>query len=405
LKKLIGTAIGIAFKIGLHRDGSDMGLPPFQIEMRRRLWWQIYILDTSFAEEHGTDPRILESWFDTRPSLNVNDASLDPDMQESPHSTSEKTEMLFVSTKIKASQFARQTIFSDQFCSENNDPILSPSEKCTAVDRFRANIEHELSDCDQKIALVYFTTSYNCLTLLKLKLNISKPRVRQDRAFLMHEDFRKICTEILQQAGILRRHEKGRQWLWTFQTSLEWEALTYLLINLSLVPKGEGLGSAWKAVDEIYNCWRADKHFHGHHWDNVEDLRSKALTARELIRVNPAQWIPPDEGRLADPQPFTQTLATPKRHGEANKRSSGDEGRAPKRRSELPITQLGYQEQLSRMWTLGNTAVATPAADWSSHTIVSSETMDTPSSGTGCQWSATLFERYFQVLGSEHMSL
>ena len=373
--------------------------------MRRRLWWQIYVADTYTAEELGTSPRILQSWFDTKLPLNVNDASLDPDMRKSPESTSERTEMLFVLMKIKTSKIARQIIFSDQFCSENDDPILSALEKCTAIDLFREKMEAQLSDFDQNIALVHFTTSYNRLTLAKLKLVVSKPRIRQDQSFLMHVNFRRICTEILYQAGTLRRYRKGRQWLWTFQTSLEWEALTYLLINLSLAPKGEGLESAWKAVDEIYNCWRTDDYSHGHHWDNVEDLRSKALQARDMVRVNPSQWISLDEGRLGETQ-TTQSPLTSKRQGEANHCFDEEERRrSHKRRSELPIVQLEPQEQLSRTWALANTAAAAPTAvDCPSHTVTSSEPTETPSSGTGCQWSVALFERYFQVLGSEQMS-
>jgi hypothetical protein len=266
MKKLIGIAIGIAFKIGLHRDGTNLRLPPFQIEMRRRLWWQIYILDTSIAEECGESPRILKSWFDTKLPLNVNDASLDPDMRELPESTSEKTEMLFILMRIKAAKCARRTVFPDQFCSENNDPILSTSQKCAAIDLFMDEMEEQLSGYDHNLALVYFTTSYNRLIQAKLKLAVSKPRVRQEQGFLVTVGFRKICTEILHQAAILRRYEKGRQWLWTFQTSHEWEALTYLLINLSLAPQGEGLDSAWKALDEIYNHWRIDGISRGHHW-------------------------------------------------------------------------------------------------------------------------------------------
>jgi hypothetical protein len=401
MRKLIGIAIGIAFKIGLHRDGTELGLSPFQIEMRRRLWWQIYIIDIYTAEEYGTNPRILESWFDTKLPLNVNDASLDPDMRESPQTTYEKTEMLFVLMKIESSKFARRTIFSDQFCLENNNPVLSASQKCTAIDLFKEQSENQLSIHDQNLALVYFTTSYNRLALAKLKLTVSKPQLRQDQSVLMHVGFRKICTEILHQAATLRKYKKGRQWLWTFQTSLEWEALTYLLINLSLAPKGEGLDSAWIAADDIYNCWRTDDSSRGHHWDNVDDLRSKALRARDMLRKIPAQWRSPDERNPEDPLPITQPSSKTKRQGEVNLVS--DEERATKSRSEP--SQPGPQEQLTRMWDLANAAVSVPpAVPRSSHTVASSQPTDTPSSGTGCQWSASLFEHYFQVLGSEHMS-
>src|SRR5271170_1556480 len=38
---LSGLAIHLAQALGIHRDGSNFGLDPFETEMRRRLWWHI----------------------------------------------------------------------------------------------------------------------------------------------------------------------------------------------------------------------------------------------------------------------------------------------------------------------------------------------------------------------------
>lgn len=36
---LTGLALRISQSLGLHRDGTQFGLSPFDTEMRRRLWW------------------------------------------------------------------------------------------------------------------------------------------------------------------------------------------------------------------------------------------------------------------------------------------------------------------------------------------------------------------------------
>ena len=41
---LTGLAIRIANSQGIHRDSAQFGLNPFDVEMRRRLWWQICTL-------------------------------------------------------------------------------------------------------------------------------------------------------------------------------------------------------------------------------------------------------------------------------------------------------------------------------------------------------------------------
>jgi hypothetical protein len=63
---LTGLVVRIAQTLGIHRDGSHFNLPPFEIEMRRRLWWQVCILDQRASEDHGCDPTIVEAQFDTR---------------------------------------------------------------------------------------------------------------------------------------------------------------------------------------------------------------------------------------------------------------------------------------------------------------------------------------------------
>jgi hypothetical protein len=127
-------------------------MTPFQVEMRRRLWWQIYILDIRTAEDHGVDPRILDSWFDTRLPSNLNDANLDFEMQEPPPTTQGRTEMLFTLLRLEISNFSRRVVFSNQFCSDNNYPILSASQKCKAIDLFKERVEMKyLSHCDKGI--------------------------------------------------------------------------------------------------------------------------------------------------------------------------------------------------------------------------------------------------------------
>lgn len=51
-----GLAIRLAQSLGMHRDGSALGLSPFDAEMRRRLWWGICILDTPASEDHSCSP-------------------------------------------------------------------------------------------------------------------------------------------------------------------------------------------------------------------------------------------------------------------------------------------------------------------------------------------------------------
>ena len=52
---LTGVAVRIAQRMGLHRDGEDLGgLKPYEVEMRRRVFWQLLPLDGLAAQLSGT---------------------------------------------------------------------------------------------------------------------------------------------------------------------------------------------------------------------------------------------------------------------------------------------------------------------------------------------------------------
>lgn len=51
--KLSGLAIRLAQNFGLHREDSFRGLTKFEMEMRRRLWWQLATMDPPSAEDYS----------------------------------------------------------------------------------------------------------------------------------------------------------------------------------------------------------------------------------------------------------------------------------------------------------------------------------------------------------------
>jgi hypothetical protein len=75
---LLGQALRIAQRLGIHRDGSIFNLPPWQVELRRRLWYHILLLDLWCSENCGVESMIsLGYQDDVPPPQNSDDASWD----------------------------------------------------------------------------------------------------------------------------------------------------------------------------------------------------------------------------------------------------------------------------------------------------------------------------------------
>lgn len=62
--------------LGVHRDGSNFGLRPIEIEVRRRIWAQICVLDVRFAEKLCREPTIDMDSYDSALPLSICDTDL-----------------------------------------------------------------------------------------------------------------------------------------------------------------------------------------------------------------------------------------------------------------------------------------------------------------------------------------
>jgi hypothetical protein len=69
----MGMAIRNAEKLGLHRDGSVLGLTPVEIENRRHIWWQIQHVDLALAVRIGLTPMTLTAGWDVKMPSNIED--------------------------------------------------------------------------------------------------------------------------------------------------------------------------------------------------------------------------------------------------------------------------------------------------------------------------------------------
>jgi hypothetical protein len=272
----------MALKMGLNKDGVALGLPPFEVEMRRRLWWQLLILDIRAAEDHRSEPCILESSFNTRLPSNVPDANLHPHMSHHPVCGQSRTEMLFSLVRFEVSYFARQMVFSEGFSKSNAYLHLSAPQKREAIDLFKERIEKQyLSECDDNIPLDKVTVKSTRLIIAKLNLMVDDPTPMENLSLQKRIETRQNWIEVLREAENLRQLKCGRQWLWLFQTYIEWDALTELLLELRTEPVVGDEGQGWNTASVIYGYWKnVATTRHDKRWKEIEKLWQEVLILR-----------------------------------------------------------------------------------------------------------------------------
>ncbi|KAJ9609848.1 hypothetical protein H2200_006177 [Cladophialophora chaetospira] len=74
---LLSVALAMARRMGLNHDGTHFALSPWQIELRRRLWHHLVLLDAWCVENHGVQPLIRSGDYDTSLPLNQDDSAWD----------------------------------------------------------------------------------------------------------------------------------------------------------------------------------------------------------------------------------------------------------------------------------------------------------------------------------------
>ena len=180
---LTGLVVRISQTLGIHRDGSHFNLSPFEIEMRRRLWWQVCILDARASEDHGCDPTIVEAQFDTQMPLNVNDADLDPDMKEFPESQVGFTEMTFCIIRFEVANIFRRILYippGPNRCSSYFANLSIPEKEKWISECHQRLEEKYLKNCDMTVPLYWVTATISRLIMSKMWLVVYHPHQRRD---------------------------------------------------------------------------------------------------------------------------------------------------------------------------------------------------------------------------------
>ncbi|KAI7777976.1 hypothetical protein LA080_002888 [Diaporthe eres] len=149
--KLSGLAIRLAQNFGLQGEDSFRGLTKFEMEMRRRLWWQLATMDAPSAEDYSGEYNLLEmSSFDTRPPQNLDDEQLKPAMAEYPPEAKGITEMTFTLASCQIATMYRCIADSRRTCGNTSKGYggLTPQERADWIEACESNFsERYLKDC------------------------------------------------------------------------------------------------------------------------------------------------------------------------------------------------------------------------------------------------------------------
>ena len=347
---LTGLVVRIAQTIGVHRDGSHFNLPPFEVELRRRLWWQICILDTRASEDHGCDPTIIEQAFDTKMPLNINDVDITPDMKDFPAERQGCTDMSFCLIRFEVANTFRRINYippgPPNACLEYFANVTLEDKEKWITECHNRLEERYLKHCDMSVPLFWVTATVARLMMSKMWLMVYHPFQRHDGgASLPKETKEKLfitSLENIEYSLLLETESRTMKWGWLFKTYMQWHALAFILSELVERTTGDLVERAWIAVEKTrdgrWGMHSTENSPAGHLWRPLKKLYKRAKDKRaEGLREEAKQQQQPAK----QPQPARQPQRT-------NSPKSGQASETTSRPTAVQVTSVNVPPQMAR---------------------------------------------------------
>ncbi|KAL8953628.1 MAG: hypothetical protein Q9222_000514 [Ikaeria aurantiellina] len=261
---LTGVAVRIAQGMGIERDGLSMGLPPFETEMRRRLWWLIKTHDFRTAELCGLAKfRDLDMNSDsTKFPANVNDDQLYPGMPSPPTESNNLTDMAFLAMRYQLANFAkdRVAVFKQQGKDPNKWDLHASASDEAAIDEAARSLEEILETkylryCDPTQPLHFLT-----MVLARHSVNIVRFLSHHPRRWASIEQtplserqwIWGVSIKIIEQHSMLMSNPTLKPYAWHAPYFMQWHAFIHVLDTLCAQPLAADAEKAWKLVGTTY---------------------------------------------------------------------------------------------------------------------------------------------------------
>ncbi|KAL2163000.1 hypothetical protein VTH06DRAFT_6836 [Thermothelomyces fergusii] len=264
---LTGILIRIAQKMGLHRDGEALGLPPFECEMRRRVWWQIFLVDAKYATSSGLGHSINSINCDTKTPVNLDDADMDPSATEPFKAKDGPTEMIFCLLMCRFAKFVKEMPGFEGIIMMPDDesgpgPRTGPTEEqLAAYRRGLARLQEELLEIFEKYsdvnagpvhAMANAMKNHVLQKLEELKVPVKLQKDWAGEVKSTGDSTFRHAIRLLEHNEISYRVTEGLGFAWFSLLHFQLDLFMFVVGQLRRRTDGKLVDSAWRQVEVVY---------------------------------------------------------------------------------------------------------------------------------------------------------
>lgn len=311
----MGCTMRLAQSQGLHRDGTTIGLPPFETEMRRRLWWYLVTLDRRVSELMGLECSLPRST-DCQLPCNLNDDDFHPNITVLPQASFGASEMTFCLLKYEAAKFLQGI---DPWPGGSAGQAPSPARKAarTVTDQGRGVSDLEaifqerfLRFCDPVVPVQFLAITASRSILGKLRQKEHRGRWRRgnpDPAINptntgQSSEVLSIATRNMEYDNLIHSSRSLRGFFWHVNFDFPWGACTFVLKILTTSSEWDDrMHAAWAQIEELYEHHPEFIHTNKVLHLVIGGLTLKAWAARQTALAAAGRGVNRHEGSAPSP--------------------------------------------------------------------------------------------------------
>ncbi|KAJ6190948.1 C6 zinc finger domain protein [Penicillium mononematosum] len=261
LSSMLGVAIRIAQRIGIHNESMYGKCSALEAELRRRLWWSLIIFDNRICEMSDYKTASLAPTWDCRVPLNVSDFELQPDIKAPPAANNRPTEMLFAVVRSELANFVRHSAFHLDF----TNPFLNTiAPRSTAIDEAERLVALEKTMEDNYLAMCNPENPLHFMTIWTTRGYLAKNRLLQHYSKYSAASVKQTDTQrtvgishalrMLECDSNLMKSPIIKGYLWLVDFHFPFPAYIHLLQDLKQRPAEGNADQAWEVMSKNYEA-------------------------------------------------------------------------------------------------------------------------------------------------------
>ncbi|KAL7924342.1 mitogen-activated protein kinase [Trichoderma austrokoningii] len=262
---LTGVAVRVANGMGLDRDGTLLGLPPFETELRRRIWWFLKAQDLHHAELCGL-PKFRDvglSSDSTRRPTNINGIELYPGMPVSPVESGNLTDMTFLAIRYDLLWFAAARVAKFRHLGKS----LSQWDQDFASEGDKAETDQSVKEIEEHLENKYLRRCDPSQPLQLMSMLMARAAIDTIR-FMTHHPRRwtsinqappferqwiwEVSIRLLEQRDMLQSNPSLKKFAWHAAFTMQWPAFIHVLDSLRANPSTPDVEKAWRLIANTF---------------------------------------------------------------------------------------------------------------------------------------------------------